>query len=172
MDGLSRCEQSAARDTWSLEEVRTATVPDEAPRIEAALREWLVPSACNLVLTTGGTGFAPRDVTPEATARVLTRRAPQLIELALRAAMHRGDAHGAALSRAIAGIVEGSGVVVNLPGRPHAARENLTAMLPVWQTLRDLPRSDCNPGQVLPHAVAQATGLVAQTQLAQSGRLN
>jgi len=127
--------QTAARvpGTWRLEAVRATIVPDEETRIEATLREWLGAgaSACNLVLTTGGTGFAPRDVTPEATARVVTRRTPQLIELALRAATARGDVHGAALSRGIAGVFKTNGMVVNLPGRPHAARENLAAILPV-----------------------------------------
>ncbi len=167
--------QTAARvpGTWRLEAVRTTIVPDEEARIEATLREWLSASAsaCNLVLTTGGTGFAPRDVTPEATARVLTRRTPQLIELALRAATARGDAHGAALSRGIAGVVESNGMVVNLPGRPHAARENLAAMLPVRESrarapgparpaLLPLCLRELSLPQVLPHAVAQATGRV------------
>ena len=167
--------QTAARvpGTWRLEAVRATIVPDEETRIEATLREWLGAgaSACNLVLTTGGTGFAPRDVTPEATARVVTRRTPQLIELALRAATARGDAHGAALSRGIAGVVESNGMVVNLPGRPHAARENLAAMLPVRESrarapgparpaLLPLCLRELSLPQVLPHAVAQATGRV------------
>jgi len=101
-------------------------VPDDLPAIEAALRRW-VTARIDLVLTTGGTGFSPRDVTPEATRRVIERETPGLAE-AMRAASLGRTPH-AMLSRAVAGIA-GSTLIVNLPGGPRAARENLEAILP------------------------------------------
>ena len=80
------------------------------------------------MLTTGGTGFAPRDVTPEATRAVIDREAPGLAE-AMRAASLRVTPH-AMLSRAVAGI-RGRTLIVNLPGSPKAAVENLATILPV-----------------------------------------
>ena len=96
-------------------------VPDERPEIERALREQAVDHG--LVVTTGGTGFGPRDVTPEATKDVIEREAPGLAEL-MRAA---GLAHTpmAALSRAVVGSI-GTTLIVNLPGSPSGVRENLT----------------------------------------------
>lgn len=101
-------------------------VPDEVPAIEKVLRRW-VEEGVDLVLTTGGTGFSPRDVTPEATRQVIEREAPGLAE-AMRAASLRQTPH-AMLSRAIAGIA-GRTLIVNLPGSPRAARENLEVILP------------------------------------------
>jgi molybdenum cofactor synthesis domain-containing protein len=102
-----------------------AVVPDEIRAIEGALRQW-VAQGVDLVLTTGGTGFSPRDVTPEATRRVIEREAPGLAE-AMRAESLRQTPH-AMLSRAVAGIA-GSTLIVNLPGSPKAARENLATVL-------------------------------------------
>lgn len=100
-------------------------VPDEQMQIEAALLEAV---ACDVALavTTGGTGFAPRDVTPEATAAVCQRMAPGIGE-AMRSASLRITPR-AMLSRATAGIRERT-LIVNLPGSPKAAQENLTAVL-------------------------------------------
>ncbi|MGH2754950.1 MAG: MogA/MoaB family molybdenum cofactor biosynthesis protein [Actinomycetota bacterium] len=94
----------------------------------ATLLETIASSGVDLLVTTGGTGFGPRDVTPEATRRVIEREAPGLAEL-MRAA---GLAHTpmAALSRAIAGI-KGTTLILNLPGSPKAVEENLRAVLPV-----------------------------------------
>ncbi len=106
--------------------VAEAIVPDEVEAIEAALRQW-VAQGFDLVLTTGGTGFSPRDVTPEATRRVVERETPGLAE-AMRAASLARTPH-AMLSRAVAGIA-GRSLIVNLPGSPRAARENLEVILP------------------------------------------
>ena len=105
----------------------TEIVPDERQAIAAALIRWADELGLDLVLTTGGTGFAPRDVTPEATLDVVERRAPGLAE-AMRAASLAITPH-AMLSRAVAGI-RGTTLIVNLPGSPKAVRENLETILP------------------------------------------
>ena len=106
----------------------TAIVPDEQGRIEAALRQWCDrEEPVDLIVTTGGTGFAPRDVTPEATIAVCDRLTPGIPEAMRDASMQVTDR--AMLSRAAAGIRKGT-FIVNLPGSPEAARENLEAVLP------------------------------------------
>ena len=105
------------------EVVRTAVVPDEQAQIEAALRQMADGGDIQLLVTTGGTGFAPRDVTPEATLAVCDRLTPGIPE-AMRYASSR-----AMLSRAQAGIRKGT-LILNLPGSPKAAKENLEAVLP------------------------------------------
>lgn len=104
-----------------------AVVPDEREAIAATLRAWADEAGLDLVLTTGGTGFAPRDVTPEATLDVIERQAPGLAE-AMRAASLRVTPH-AMLSRAVAGI-RGHTLIINLPGSPKAVRETLETILP------------------------------------------
>lgn len=103
----------------------TLVVPDDRPRIEAALKGAAEKDAA-LVLTCGGTGFSPRDVTPEVTEAVCERRVPGLPE-AMRAASAR-ITDRAWLSRATAGI-RGRTLIVNLPGSPRAAVENLEAVV-------------------------------------------
>ena len=104
-----------------------AIVPDEQLVIAGTLLTWSDEVGLDLVLTTGGTGFAPRDVTPEATRDVIEREAPGLAE-AMRAASLAVTPH-AMLSRAVAGI-RGHTLIVNLPGSPKAVRENLETILP------------------------------------------
>jgi molybdopterin adenylyltransferase len=106
-------------------EVATRTVvPDERPRIESTLRQLSADHA--LVVTTGGTGFGPRDVTPEATRAVIDRDAPGLAEV-MRAA-GRAATPMAALSRAVVGSA-GASLIVNLPGSPAGVRESLGAIV-------------------------------------------
>lgn len=104
-----------------------AIVPDERLIIAGTLLTWADEVGLDLVLTAGGTGFAPRDVTPEATRDVIKREAPGLAE-AMRAASLKITPH-AMLSRAVAGI-RGGTLIVNLPGSPKAVRENLGTILP------------------------------------------
>jgi len=104
-----------------------AVVPDEREEIAATLRAWADEAGLDLVLTTGGTGFAPHDVTPEATLDVIERQAPGLAE-AMRAASLTVTPH-AMLSRAVAGI-RGHTLIINLPGSPKAVRETLETILP------------------------------------------
>jgi molybdenum cofactor biosynthesis protein B len=99
-------------------EVERRVVPDEADRIAAAIEE--LAATAPVVLTTGGTGLAPRDVTPEATRTVLTREAPGIAE-ALRADSIAKTPHGL-LSRGVAGVV-GRALVVNLPGSTGGCRD-------------------------------------------------
>ena len=110
--------------------VHREIVPDEAGEIERALVRLADERDVALVLTTGGTGFSPRDVTPEATERACTRMGPGIPE-AMRAASLRVTPRGM-LSRGAAGI-RGGTLIVNLPGSPKAAIENLEAVLPALE---------------------------------------
>lgn len=101
-------------------------VPDERAIIRDKLCEWVDQRQLDLILTTGGTGFAPRDVTPEATADVIERDAPGFAE-AMRSASLQSTPY-AMLSRARAGI-RGQTLIINLPGSPKAATENLQTVL-------------------------------------------
>lgn len=101
-------------------------IPDERPVIESALRE--LAATHGLVVTTGGTGFGPRDVTPEATRAVIEREAPGLAELMRATGL--GHTPMAALSRAVAGAL-GDTLIVNLPGSPKGVEESLASVLPV-----------------------------------------
>ncbi|HEV2591405.1 MAG TPA: MogA/MoaB family molybdenum cofactor biosynthesis protein [Gaiellaceae bacterium] len=106
-------------------DVDRRTVPDEADQIAAAIEE--LAAGARVVLTTGGTGLAPRDVTPEATRTVLQREAPGIAE-ALRADSIAKTPHGL-LSRGVAGVV-GSALVVNLPGSVGGCRDGYAVLQP------------------------------------------
>ena len=111
------------RDGFALEP--GVVVPDERPAIAAALRG--LAASADLVLTTGGTGFAPRDVTPEATLEVIERRTPGLDET-MRAVSIAASPHGM-LSRQVSGIA-GRTLIVNMPGSPKACAECFDAVAP------------------------------------------
>jgi molybdenum cofactor synthesis domain-containing protein len=126
---------------WSL--VKQALLPDEEAAIREMLVSWADGGDVDVILTTGGTGFSPRDVTPEATRAVIERDAPGLAE-AMRAASLKITPH-AMLSRVVAGIRRKT-LIVNLPGSPKGAVENLqviTSVLPhAVQLLREDPASE------------------------------
>ncbi len=121
-----------------------AIVPDELDKIRDTLIAWADQERAALILTTGGTGFAPRDVTPEATRAVLDREAPGIPE-ALRAAGLAITKH-AMLSRQMAGIRKRT-LIINLPGNPKAVKENLEVLIPILPHALELLSSD-------PHAEA------------------
>ncbi len=118
-------------------------VPDDEEEIVSVLRRWADEEDLSLILTTGGTGFAPRDVTPEATRRVIERETPGLVE-AIRAAGLAITPH-AMLSRAVAGI-RGRTLIVNMSGSVKAVREQFEVIEPALphgvRLLRDVPREN------------------------------
>ena len=122
---------------WSV--VKAEILPDDQPEIAAWLMKTCDAEHVDLILTTGGTGFSPRDQTPEATLSVIERAAPGLAE-AMRHASMQKTPH-AMLSRAVAGI-RGQTLIVNLPGSPRGASENLETVLPVLEHAIALIRED------------------------------
>ena len=122
---------------WLVE--RSAILPDDLLALRDLLAAWADSDELDLILTTGGTGFSPRDVTPEATTAVIQRPAPGLAE-AMRQESLKVTPH-AMLSRATAGI-RGRVLIVNLPGSPQGAVENLQVILPVLPHAVQLLRSD------------------------------
>ena len=122
---------------------KQSVLPDEESAIREILINWADSSELDVILTTGGTGFSPRDVTPEATRAVIEREAPGLSE-AMRAASLKITPH-AMLSRIVTGIRKKT-LIINLPGSPKGAVENLQVVLPVLshavQLLQDDPASE------------------------------
>lgn len=128
-------------ENWTV--ARQSLLPDDESAIRATLSEWADSGELDVILTTGGTGFAPRDITPEATRAVIDREAPGLAE-AMRAASLKITPH-AMLSRVVTGIRKKT-LIINLPGSPKGAVENLQVVLPVLphaiQLLREDPDSE------------------------------
>jgi len=134
-------------------EARERIVPDDLDIIAAAIRE-LAAAGCCLVVTTGGTGPAPRDVTPEATERACTKLLPGFGELMRQVSLQHVPT--AILSRQTAGVC-GRALVVNLPGRPKSIRECLDAVFPaipycvdlIHTGVADPPRLETNPARLV-----------------------
>jgi molybdopterin adenylyltransferase len=122
-------------------------IPDDFQQIKTSLLMWCDQGDIDVILTTGGTGFSPRDVTPEATQEVIEKNAPGLAEV-MRMESLKKTPH-AMLSRACAGIRD-STLIINLPGSPKAAEENLSAISSVLphavQLLQNQPVSDGDHG--------------------------
>jgi molybdopterin adenylyltransferase len=162
-----RCSRGAATDTSGpglcamarervgAEVVATSCVPDEVDQIAATFVEWSRPErGIDLIVSTGGTGLAPRDVTPEAALKVLERRHDGLMELA-RLRCYPKTAR-TFLSRGVAGTI-GRTLILTLPGSPRGSSENFEALLDILphaiETLRGEVQDDGRPG-----AVAAADG--------------
>lgn len=127
-------EMLNGRTPWQI--THQQIIPDDFDTIVETMIQWCA-AGVHLLLTSGGTGFSPRDITPEATRQVIEREAPGIAE-AVRAESLKITQH-AMLSRAVAGI-RGQTLIINMPGNPKAVRENLDVLLPV-----------------LPHALALLT---------------
>jgi molybdenum cofactor synthesis domain-containing protein len=122
--------------------VETAVVEDERDRIARQLLVWADAGAIDLIMTTGGTGLAPRDVTPEATLDVAERQVPGIAEVMRETG--RRSTHLAAISRSVA-VTRGRTLIINLPGSERGAKESLEAIL-----------------ELLPHAVELLKGGVGE----------
>jgi len=135
-------ESGPALQRWlterGVEVAATGMLPDDAEGIAEKLAEWCAEGSIHLILTTGGTGVSPRDVTPEATLAVVERVVPGFGEEMRRRSLLKTP--HALISRAVAGI-RGTTLIINLPGSPRGAVENLEA---VWNAV--------------PHAVAKICG--------------
>jgi molybdopterin adenylyltransferase len=119
-------QTAAEQQGWQV--IETAIVADDAAQIARILANWADSGRCDLILTTGGTGFAERDVTPEATLSVIERQTPGISQAIFNESL-KITPH-AMLSRAVSGI-RGHTLIVNFPGSPKAAVENLNIILPV-----------------------------------------
>ena len=118
--------------------IKMKIVPDERPQIANTLTEWADKDKLTLIVTTGGTGLSPRDITPQATLDIVDYEVPGMSE-AMRAASLKKTPH-AMISRAIVGV-RNRCLIINLPGSPAGAEENLSVLLPA-----------------LPHALSKLCG--------------
>ncbi len=141
-EGLREDASGPALEKWlagqGVTTLQYGMIPDDAAIIAATLTEWSDSSRFDLILTTGGTGVSPRDVTPDATIQVIDRVIPGFGEV-MRMKSLAKTPH-AMISRAVAGI-RGKTLIINLPGSPKGALENLEAVWPA-----------------IPHAVAKIQG--------------
>ena len=114
-----------------------AIVPDDKKTIADTLKRWADEYGCDVILTTGGTGFSPRDVTPEATTKVVDRDAPNISQYLLWESLKQTPF--AALSRGVAGV-RGATLIVNLPGSPSGAKDNTVSLVPLLPHAVDVLR--------------------------------
>ncbi len=115
-----------------------AVVPDDKKTISETLRRWCDDYDCGVILTTGGTGFSPRDVTPEATEKVLDRMAPNISQFLVWEGLKQTPF--AALSRGVAGV-RGATLIVNLPGSPSGASDGARSLVPLLPHTVDVLRA-------------------------------
>jgi molybdopterin adenylyltransferase len=137
VDGRGQAVEGMLRE-MGMEIIGRRIIPDERELIRETLLEWSDREGADLIVTTGGTGVSPRDVTPDATLEVIDREIPGMAE-AMRRQSAAVTPH-AMISRALAGI-RGRTLIINLPGSPKGARENLGVLLPA-----------------LPHAIEKIKG--------------
>jgi molybdopterin adenylyltransferase len=119
--------------------IQTTIIPDEFDQLVSTLTQWADGDEMDVILTSGGTGFSPRDITPEATLCVIQRSAPGMAEAMRNSSLHITP--HAMLSRATAGIRSRT-LIINLPGSPKGAVENLNVLIPVLPHAVQLLRED------------------------------